>query len=205
MNNTNLSRLERLWLWFFPRRCVWCGGVTEPGTMLCTACEPEAAPQRLADALLPGTRIPLVSVFSYHSKAKGIFLRLKFSGMRKAAPHIGYAMGDALKRSLDKPAQWVLCPVPMTTKQIEARGYNQSALLAKRRETRTQHSLPAAQREENVSGAYAAAGKIKGRRIVLCDDICTTGATLRACCGALREAGAKEIVCLTFLRTEIRH
>jgi len=190
--------------------------------MLCTACEPEAAPLRLVDALVPGSRTPLVSVFSYHGKAKGIVFHMKFHDGRGYAPSIGYAMGDALAATLDNPGAWLFCPVPMTAAQEKERGYNHSALLAraaarwvgagydpallaKLRETQTQHSLPAAQREQNVRGAYAAVRpeRVKGRKIVLCDDICTTGATLRDCVRALEEAGASEILCLTFLRTEL--
>lgn len=221
-------RVEELWLWFFPRRCVWCRGVTEPASMLCPACEPEAASRRLGGTLLPGTRTPLVSVFPYRSKVSGILLNFKFHGGRGYAHSIGYAMGDELMQAMvlpedktrDNPAGWLLCPVPMTAKQVKARGYNQSALLAqaaarwagaayapgllvKLRETQVQRSLPAAQREENVRDAFAAAQpkRIRGSKIVLCDDICTTGATLRACAKALEEAGAGEILCLTFLHT----
>jgi len=104
---------------------------------------------------------------------------------------------------------------------MKARGFNQSELLAKSaarwlgadyapllrktRETQTQHDLPAAQRQDNVTEAYDVAipNKITGRCVVLCDDICTTGATLRVCAAALEEAGAREVICLTFLRTEL--
>ena len=220
MNNTQF--IERLGLWFFPRRCVWCRGVTEPQHMLCHACAcgGQAASLRTEQSFVPGTTIPLVSVFPYRSRAKGILFNFKFRGGRKCAHSIGYAMGDALAQALDKPARWLLCPVPMTAAQVKARGYNQSALLAsaaakwtgadytpsllrKVRETDIQHNLHASQREENVRGAFEAAGEIHGRKIVLCDDICTTGATLRACADALWNAGAEEIVCLTFLRTEL--
>ena len=109
----------------------------------------------------------------------------------------------------------------MTAAQVKARGFNQSELLAKAaarwlnldaaqllrktRETQVQHDLPAAQREKNVDGAYSVIDpeSVAGRSIVLVDDICTTGATMRACAKALRQAGAEEIVCLSFLRTEL--
>jgi predicted amidophosphoribosyltransferase len=57
----------------------------------------------------------------------------------------------------------------------------------------------------NLLGAFAAADPalIRARKIVLCDDICTTGGSLHEAVRALREAGAKEIICLTYLRTDL--
>jgi len=221
--------LERAWLWFFPRRCVWCMGVTEPGEMLCPDCEAEAA-NRVAPMRLPGTEHPLVSVFPYHSQGARILLNLKFHGGRKYAHSVGYAMADALSAAMEADEPLLFCCVPMTGAKVRARGFNQSALLAgaaarwlglecaarrfeadfapglleKIRETGTQHGLPAAQREENVAGAYRAAepDRVAGRRVVLCDDICTTGSTLRECARVLTDAGASEIICLTYLYTE---
>ncbi|MCL2495291.1 MAG: hypothetical protein FWE98_06510 [Oscillospiraceae bacterium] len=213
---------ERLWLWFFPRRCVWCAGVCEPEAMLCADCAGAAGPMLEAE-LLPETGIPLVSVFTYYSKARKILLNFKFHGQKKNAHSIGYAMADALSVSgfADKPG-WLFCAVPMTSAKVRERGYNQSELLAaaaarwlgmepapglllKTRETRAQHGLPREERLENIAGAFAAADPdlIRGRQIVLCDDICTTGATLREAARVLKEAGAEEIICLTYLRTDL--
>jgi len=214
--------LERLWLWFFPRRCVWCAGVSAPGGMLCADCAGRAG-QRLPPGLLPGGDMPLVPVFTYHGGAAKILLSMKFHGAKNMAHSIGYAMADALAASklADKPG-WLFCAVPMTPAKEKERGYNQSELLAraaarwlgleyapgllvKTRETQAQHGLPKEERQANISGAFAAAdpGRVAGRDIVLCDDICTTGATLRDAARALREAGAGEIICLTYLRTDL--
>ena len=221
--NRNTKQLERLWLWFFPRRCVWCMGATAPAELLCPDCEAEAEPHRVAPSTLPGTDIPLVCVFPYHSRASRILLNMKFHGGRKYAHSVGYAMADALSAAgfADKPGELLFCCVPMTPAKVKQRGYNQSELIAgaaarwlgadfapgmllKTRETEQQRGLHASQREANVAGAYAAdrAGRLAGRRVVLCDDICTTGATLRSCAQVLRDAGAGELVCLTYLRTE---
>ena len=214
--------LERVWLWFFPRRCVWCAGVCEAGEMLCAECAGVAGPM-LEPGRLPESDIPLVSVFTYHSRARKILMNFKFHGARKLAHSIGYAMGDALSQSklADKPG-WLFCAVPMTPAKVKARGYNQSELLAgaaarwlgmecapgllvKTRETQAQHGLPKEERRSNITGAFKTAGpgSTAGKRIVLCDDICTTGATLREAARVLREAGAKEIICLTYLKTDL--
>ena len=99
--------------------------------------------------------------------------------------------------------------VPMSPQKLRRRGYNQSELLAKAvakelglpawdlleqvRETDTQHNLTRAQRADNVRGAYRAKGAALGKRVLLVDDIVTTGATLRACAQGLYGAGAQKV------------
>jgi len=214
--------LERLWLWFFPRRCVWCAGVCAPDETLCAGCAGRAEPP-LEPGLLENTDIPLISVFTYHSRARHILLNMKFHGAKNLAHSIAYAMADALSAShfADKP-DWLFCAVPMTPAKVKQRGCNQSellaraaarrlgmdyapGLLAKTRETSAQHDLPREERQANISGAFAAVDPalIWARKIVLCDDICTTGATLREAVRVLQAAGAAEIICLTYLRTDL--
>ena len=217
----NSSQIERLWLWFFPRRCVWCMSVTAPDFMLCPDCNEEIAPKRLKPTLLKNTQFKLVSVFTYHSRARRILLGVKFHNGRKNVHSIGYAMADALREAkLFRPGM-LFCAVPMTHKQIKTRKFNHSELLAKAaanwldanyvpllcktRETQTQHDLPAHEREKNVANAYEVTQPklLKNRRIVLADDICTTGATMHACACALVQAGAKQVICLSYLRTDL--
>ena len=105
----------------------------------------------------------------------------------------------------------------MSPKKLQQRGYNQSQLLAKAlakelglpwwtlleqaRETATQHDLTRAQRADNVRGAYRARAEAAGQRLLLVDDIVTTGATLRACAQALYEAGAQSVGAVCAART----
>ncbi|MDR2647591.1 MAG: double zinc ribbon domain-containing protein [Oscillospiraceae bacterium] len=176
-------------------------------------------------------RIKLVSVFPYQSDAKNAFNGLKFNGDRAWAHSIGQTMADALCETLgwdDRARRSVIhtpplfCAVPMTRKQEKTRGYNQSILIAKAAarwvgdpfcadllrktaETRTQHKLRACERDANVAGAYAVAARPIPRTttIVLCDDVVTTGATMRTCAAALQQAGYTDIVCLSFLETKL--
>ncbi|MCL2195167.1 MAG: hypothetical protein FWB76_04365 [Oscillospiraceae bacterium] len=212
--NTHL--IEKLWLAFFPRRCCWCTGVTAPADMLCPDCAEEAEKSRY------DSTDDVVACFTYHCRARHIFLRLKFRGKRNLAHSIGYAMADALHEAELADNDLLFCAVPMTAAQVKARGFNQSELLArsaarwlncehapallrKARETEIQHDLPALQRAQNVAGAYAVAAPelVAGRRIVLCDDICTTGATMQACAHMLEQAGAAQVIKLAYLRTEL--
>lgn len=125
-------------------------------------------------------------------------------------------------RSLCWPVQ-VLIPVPLGKKRLKERGYNQVGLVArplayqlgwaytphglwKTRETRSQVGLTAAQRAENVRNAYQADTKVvKGRSILVMDDVATTGSTILACTDALLCAGAQEVYILTIARALSRH
>lgn len=104
--------------------------------------------------------------------------------------------------------------VPMSRAKERRRGYNQAELLARalarrldvrcdmtlltRREERaTQSRLPKRERAANVRGAFAASSRVKGKSILVVDDICTTGETLRACATVLARAGASRVCAVT--------
>ena len=112
--------------------------------------------------------------------------------------------------------------VPLSKGRYRERGYNQSELLArsvgqklgipywelmeKWKETPAQHTLGRDMREQNVVGAYRLwrerENQIKAKNILLCDDIITTGATLRECSRILLEGGAKSVVCSTLVTAQ---
>ncbi|QHI70734.1 ComF family protein [Tichowtungia aerotolerans] len=118
----------------------------------------------------------------------------------------------------DVEFDWVV-PVPLWPSRQRDRGYNQSALLAAalaRREgllykeksvrrirpTSTQTGLTAPQRAANVSRAFRPGffARLEGRRILLVDDVMTTGATVNACAGALKDGGAEAVYVVTVAR-----
>lgn len=140
---------------------------------------------------------------------------LKYGNGRALAAPLAAFMVDAWRRA-ELSADCVV-PVPLHASRQAERGYNQSALLARalaaasglpvdekllarRKATRQQALLNAVERRANVKDAFLCQAAAAGKRIVLVDDVCTTGSTLEACAGAARAAGATSVWALTLAR-----
>ena len=117
---------------------------------------------------------------------------------------------------MELPGADMVLPVPLYKKRLRERGFNQSALLGKyvakrlgvplnlsslvrNRDTRPQVGLSAKERKKNIRNAFEIReqGVIKGRRVLLIDDVFTTGATARECSKVLNKAGAQEVFVIT--------
>ena len=141
---------------------------------------------------------------------------LKFRSGRYLAPLMGELLRDELVRH---PLQAdLVVPVPLAAGRLRQRGFNQAALLAEQvvltvggrvladaleRTTRpAQQTLTAVERLANLSGAFACPrpADVLGKRVLLVDDVVTTGATVSACADTLAEAGARRISVLAFAR-----
>ncbi len=140
---------------------------------------------------------------------------LKYDGVRVLAAPLGALMAAyAVDLRLDVD---LLVPVPLHRARERERGYNQSRLLASEmssrlgwpvveaisrlRDTPAQVGLNRAERLANVHGAFAVTdAAVVGQRVLIIDDVCTTGATLGACAESLRRAGASTVGALTLAR-----
>ncbi len=136
----------------------------------------------------------------------------KFRGIRRLHKPLARLMLE-----IDAPGTDALIPVPLTLSNLRERGFNQSLLLArviskkyslplifdgllKREDTLPQIGLSAAGRRSNIRGAFRAARRFDGMRLMLIDDVMTTGATARECSKQLMKAGAKEVLVLVLAR-----
>ena len=214
-----MRALERVLDLLFPPKCPFCGRVMDrPG--VCAGCASDLPWTEEADSLreLPGA-LRCAAPLWYEGVVRAGLLRFKFQGAAGAAEPLGGLIAQCAAERLSGEFDTVTW-VPVSRKRLRQRGYDQAELLArsacrrwdtmpvrlldKIRDNPAQSGLTdEAGRRENVRGVYRAAEDIRDRRILLVDDICTTGATLCECAGVLLSAGAAAVVCTAVARTPV--
>ncbi len=195
----------------FPRKCILCGKILEQEELdLCGDCRVNAPECPVSKQKLPYLD-SWVAVWYYEDTARASLLRYKFHGIRAYAP--GYGRLLAMKVQQEHPDGFdIITWVPISPLRKLKRGFDQVAVLtkyvakesgAKPQATlrKIRHNRPQSgiadrsQRQSNVLGAYRLLDPeaVKGKRILLLDDIVTTGATAGEAARLLLTAGAKEV------------
>ncbi|MBE6964161.1 MAG: ComF family protein [Ruminococcaceae bacterium] len=213
---------EKLLNLFFPPKCPFCVRVQD-SVGICVICEKELPWTKEGETLWEGTGgVRCVAPLWYEEKARDGLLRLKFQGVSAAAKPIGALIARCAAEHFSGEFDTVTW-VPVSRKRLRKRGYDQAELLTRSAcclwETEPLRLLvkvvdnpaqsgltDAAARRANVLGVYeiARGGEVTGKRILLVDDICTTGATLAECVRVLRDAGASDVVCAVAARARER-
>jgi competence protein ComFC len=138
--------------------------------------------------------------------------QMKFYGLKRLSKPLG-----TLLLNCELPVIDGILPVPLSVKGLRERGFNQSLLMAKvlsknlqvplfmdilskKKETLPQIGLSKKERSTNLKKAFEVKGDIKGLRLLLIDDVMTTGATVTECSKVLMNAGAQEVIVLTLAR-----
>ncbi len=204
---------------FFPSRCRACGAELAGGgpRLLCAECRralaaPLADDWRTACSLrdAPGAEF---ARHPYDGPAGAAVRLLKFEGRRKMAPLLAAAAAPLAAEIVKVYSLDMAVPVPLHPRRRRERGFNQSEDIGSRvardlnldflprglsrvRYTRPQVELTPEERLTNVKGAFAARAAFAGRRVLLFDDVITTGATVRECAAALKAAGAAAVACV---------
>ncbi|MCL2024078.1 MAG: ComF family protein [Oscillospiraceae bacterium] len=201
--------LNRLGYLFFPRRCFLCGELVLPSDELCKTCE-----KYISDTPMPKIENGILSPFIYDGAIRSGLLQLKFERAFDGVTFFAQSISKILENFIFDG----ICYVPLHPKRERQRGYNQSRLLAQElgkildlpvldvltrlRDTPSQRNFKSDERWENVNGAFGSAD-VKNQRLLLIDDIATTGATLFECAKALRKSGAANVIFAVVATTQL--
>ena len=209
-------------LLLFPPKCILCKALlAKDETDLCHTCRqnaPEFKKSRLRFSYVAGW----TSVWYYKDNVRGSIHRFKFRNRRHYAKAYGRIL--AAKLTMDEMLDFdILTYVPVSLLRQLGRGYDQVELicdalsaelgvtpvrcLKKTRNTPPQSGIKdAARRRANVLGAYRCLcpKDVKGKRILLLDDVITTGATVSECARVLQTAGANEVICASIAVAEYK-
>lgn len=199
--------------YFFTVKCPYCQKVIDKNKYACENCAKSFPEFSIINFAVGGYKC--VSPLPYNGNfAKAVKL-FKFYNQGVYARQFAMLMSEAISKEYrDKKFDIVTC-VPMHKNAQKIRKYNQSELLAKQcaailnipfadtlikiKENKAQHSIKGKERAKNVKGVYQAVDKdiIKGKNILIIDDIITTGNTLGECARTLDKAKCKSICCAT--------
>ncbi|MDO4519422.1 MAG: ComF family protein [Eubacteriales bacterium] len=183
--------------------CLKCGKPVEEPNAVCTDCERHRAHYDRGRGM-----------FVYDDRWKESILLYKNSGRREYGDFYAFLLAKCAKAELEKWRPDCIVPVPLSKKKKRKRGFNQAEYLAeklsertgipvdascirKRRETLQQKALNRGQRMKNLKNAFEVLHDVRGRRILLLDDVYTTGSTMDTLAEELKRNGAEKVWFLT--------
>lgn len=204
----------------FPPKCAFCRKILSDGEKgMCAKCEKELRRTSDGGKQTGDYYSVCVSPLYYEDTVRESLLRFKFSDITAYADVYGKLIAGCIRENLAGKYD-LISWVPLSAKRLRARGYDQAMLIAMSAALDLQdvavstlekiHDVPAQsgmgseeKRKANISGAYRCADEelVAGKRILLIDDIITTGSTLSECAKTLLISGAEEILCATLARS----
>jgi ComF family protein len=223
-----MSVLENLINLYAPHACIGCGfegsllcddceRQLDPATECCYRCQ---IPRRLGRTCVDcREQSPLVSVncFTSYSNqiAKDLLWALKFNRAKAAAQIIALQIADMYQEVT--PSDALIVPVPTAAKRVRSRGYDQAVLIARayakysgctyssmflRLGGRQQKGADRLRRHQQLHGSLVLKRpeQVSGTRVILIDDVITTGATMEEAARVLKAAGARAVACLAYAR-----
>jgi ComF family protein len=210
---TARSLLDAFLALLFPDRCAGCARL---GSLFCANCRATLAPYPRSLRQMPAGLSDLRIAYVFQSPLREAVHQLKYRKQRRVAEPLGLLMAEHI---VAQPvAADAVLAIPMLAARLAERGFNQAEELAREvarlldlplldkglvrvRATEQQARLDARARAENMRDAFKWHGSPPAGRLLLVDDVLTTGATLGACAVALRAAGAQDIYGLALARS----
>ncbi|MBQ6755802.1 MAG: ComF family protein [Oscillospiraceae bacterium] len=200
--------LEVLKNLLFPPKCVWCGEIIDDGDE-CRRCRAELT-FNTAKIATKEFYSAVAAPFRYEGRVRESILRMKFRRKQTYAAVYARYLSDTIKEELAGRYE-LISFVPVSEKRARERGFDQSELIAgetakalnmpfdrtlrKVRDNPKQSTLrDESARRANVSNCYKCVRDVRGAKILLIDDIITTGATMSECARELLMAGAEDVV-----------
>lgn len=186
---------------FLPTECPVC---QQPGQRLCASCAPRPSPRcvrpRFGDAVWAGG--------AYRDQLRASILAAKLHGNRAVRPSLAEVLAATLNEAVRTvpPEPLLLCVIPSTVRAQRERGEHLMATLLRRlgvqvqpavrlvRQPQDQAGLDLAARRQNLHGSLGAARWVAGQRVIVVDDVVTTGATLAEAARALLEGGVEQVI-----------
>lgn len=196
----------------YPCRCAFCNTVIAQDSLACDECREKVADIHTIKTVLGNSYC--VSPFPYDDIYKQAVKNFKFGKNKYYAETMAYYIVASIRENYDVSMFNCVTSVPQTKKRLKKKGFNHAEqlgrsvadllkipyveCLVKIKENQYQHSLKREFRQANVKGVFEIADKeIKGKNILLIDDVTTTGATLRECSKILIK-NKNEVYCGTF-------
>ncbi len=219
IDRAKLHRIYRYWIdWLYPNICPCCGRYIDHDADFCGECKSAITPYTDEKDIEGIDKYTSYCVYD-HNIDKAI---LAFKKTADGNSYYAFACGiaEAARKTGIAEDIDLIVPIPITRKKMKERGYNQTELIAKElrfllnvpyanvmikvKDTKEQKTLGRTERAENLSGAFGISDKapdISGKRLLLIDDVCTTGSTLTEAAGVLRIGGAGKVYAISFAKT----
>ena len=206
---------------FYPFKCPYCGDIIIGSSTSCENCQNKISKNTEITNIFINNNIKIqcISPLKYTGIVRDAILKFKFREYSSYAKiFANHILSELKNKNLNLDFN-VITEVPLAIGQLKNRGYNQSELIAKHlsmaldisheklvekvKNNLQQHDLTKENRIKNVKNVYRARSnaKINGKNIILCDDIITTGNTLKECAKILYENNAKNILCVTIAKS----
>lgn len=214
------DQLYRAYCLVFPERCPYCSEIIKSGKIACDSCTKNIVD--LQRPIIRGTYgYRCVSSFVYKGSVRRMILHIKYRDKIQYIAQVASILAENIIHEYDWASFDLITFVPMHKIDLKKRGYNQSELLAKElskrlkipylqtidkiRYTKKQQRCSYKERKTNLKGAFTVTDKeaVKGKRILIVDDIITSGETLGACCRTISKGKPTLLCCATIANANV--